>query len=82
MTPDELIAVLDEIERLRVEADGIARWIVDQIGYPADVRTSEPPSAPWQQRIEDIWVERDGEPNNPDLNEDIRCFIAEEGGWE
>ena len=70
-----------QLERLRAEADDIARWIVEQWGYPVEVGTEKPPPEPWRRRIEDAWVERDGDPNNPDYDEDIRIMVGVEGGW-
>lgn len=71
---------LAEIERLRAEADDIARWIVEQWGYPIEVGTEKPPSEPWRRRIEDAWIERQ-QPMDPGNDEDIRLTVGIEGGW-
>ena len=69
-----------QLERLRAEADDIARWIVEQWGYPIEVGTEKPPSEPWRRRIEDAWIERQ-QLMDPGNDEDIRIMVGVEGGW-
>lgn len=58
----------------------IARWCVDQLGYPFDMRTDVPPPPQLRRAIVAEWVARDGD-GDPETARYIEQTAAEEGRW-
>ena len=58
----------------------IARWCVDQLGYPFDMHTDVPPPPILRRAIVAEWVARDGD-GDPETARYIEQTAAEEGRW-